>query len=202
METKNSIDSSDSLISRMNFPATSPAAAAAATSGQPSSFHRSLHSVRKPASPSKPWSSNNKKPNAPLPRNPTRVYKVDRMNFRELVQMLTGAATVSASAVPANSQPRCRLHEVAPPPLDLTTSTLQASSDLPEKEASTPLSAMFRELLSEDAKSSHLQLFDGSVETIGPAPLGLGQSHSSHGWCLVPVLSPGTLSSFESSTVL
>ncbi|KAI6695089.1 hypothetical protein NL676_022799 [Syzygium grande] len=47
-------------------------------------FHRSLHSVRK--APAKPW----KKPTAPQPPNPTRVYKVEPINFRELVQKLTG----------------------------------------------------------------------------------------------------------------
>ncbi|KAM7265196.1 hypothetical protein ACFE04_002879 [Oxalis oulophora] len=51
-----------------------------------SSFHASLHTVRK--SPAKPW----KEPIAPLPPNPTRLYKVHPVNFMDLVQKLTGAA--------------------------------------------------------------------------------------------------------------
>ncbi|KAK4786048.1 hypothetical protein SAY86_002737 [Trapa natans] len=96
------------------------------------SFHRSLHSVRRPPNP-------NKKTNAPLPPNPTRVYNVDRMNFREFVQMLTGA-TASVDP-PASLLPRCRLREVAAAP----------SSIHPEKEATTPLSGLLWELMSEDA---------------------------------------------------
>ncbi|XP_028764225.1 VQ motif-containing protein 29-like [Neltuma alba] len=45
-----------------------------------------LHSVRKPAS--KPCK---KAPVAPMPPPPIKVYKVDPMNFRDLVQQLTGA---------------------------------------------------------------------------------------------------------------
>lgn len=203
METNYSFDSSDSSISYINV----PAAAATTTSSSiqnslsrqpPSSFHRSLHSVRKSAHQNKPWSSGggSKKATASLPPNPTRVYKVDRMKFRELVQMLTGAAEVSAANRP--SQPR-RLREVAPPPLDLTTSAPQASTVLPEKAASTtastPLSALYRELMSEtlpDAKTSHHELSDGILGTSGSVSLGLGLSPSSLGWSSVPLLSPGT----------
>ncbi|GFP99935.1 hypothetical protein PHJA_002137600 [Phtheirospermum japonicum] len=65
------------------------------------------HSVRK--SPAK--STITKKPmNAPLP--PTRgpkIYKVDPVDFREVVQKLTGAAEFQTM----------RLQEAAPPPLSL-----------------------------------------------------------------------------------
>ncbi|PKI71330.1 hypothetical protein CRG98_008330 [Punica granatum] len=213
METNYSFDSSDSSISYIHFPSSSSSAAIATNSipnDQPSfSSHRSLHSVRKPAHPNKPWNNHNyKKPNAPLPPIPTRVYKVDRMNFRELVQMLTGASTASSvPAVPVSqSQPR-RLHEVAPPPLNLATSAPQGSHLLPEKAesaaTSTPLSALYRELMSEtpsDAKPSHHTLSDGFHGTSGAVSLGLGLSPSPLGWC--SLLSPGTLSSFEPSTVL
>ncbi|KAK7309141.1 hypothetical protein RJT34_05643 [Clitoria ternatea] len=45
-----------------------------------------LHSVRK--SQAKPWK---KAPVAPPPPTPIRVYQVDAINFRNVVQQLTGA---------------------------------------------------------------------------------------------------------------
>ncbi|KAI6695082.1 hypothetical protein NL676_022792 [Syzygium grande] len=66
-------------------------------------FHSSLHSVRK--APVKPW----KKPTVPQPPNPTWVYKVEPINFRELVQQLTRAPS-QLPPLPA------RLQEAAPPP--------------------------------------------------------------------------------------
>lgn len=48
--------------------------------------HALLHSVRK--SQTKPWK---KAPVAPPTSTPMKVYKVDPMNFRDLVQQLTGA---------------------------------------------------------------------------------------------------------------
>lgn len=197
METNHSFDTSHSSVSRLNFPAATSSPAATAT-GQLSSFYRSLHSVRKPTNP-------NKKSTAPLPPNPTRVYKVDRMHFRELVQMLTGAA-----ATPASQQQPHRLREVAPPPLHLTTTTSAAGASpvLPEMAAraamSPPLSALYRELTSvtlPDAKTGNHESSDGFLVSSGAVSLGLGLSPSPLGWCSVPLLSPGNLSSFEPSTV-
>ncbi|KAJ6732685.1 hypothetical protein OIU74_004602 [Salix koriyanagi] len=74
----------------------------------PQSYHLSLHSIRKPQM--KPG----KKPIAPLPPTPPRVYKVDPINFRDLVQKLTGAPEPEPQHQP-------RLQSVAPPPLDLAT---------------------------------------------------------------------------------
>ncbi|KAF5747282.1 hypothetical protein HS088_TW05G00002 [Tripterygium wilfordii] len=65
--------------------------------------HAMLHSVRKPQL--KPW----KKPIAPLPPTPPRVYKVDPVNFRDLVQKLTSAPEFQTQ----------RLRKIAPPPLDV-----------------------------------------------------------------------------------
>ncbi|AES94507.2 hypothetical protein MtrunA17_Chr5g0400961 [Medicago truncatula] len=57
------------------------------TTSYPKSHNNSLlHSVRKPQS--KPWK---KASMAPQPLTAVRVYEVDVMNFRELVQQLTGA---------------------------------------------------------------------------------------------------------------
>ncbi|KAL2528337.1 uncharacterized protein Fot_20938 [Forsythia ovata] len=53
-------------------------------SKQLTGFRTELHSVRKV--PSKPM----KKPIAPYPPIPPKIYKVDPINFREVVQRLTG----------------------------------------------------------------------------------------------------------------
>lgn len=68
------------------------------------SYQSSLHAVRK--APLKPW----KKPIAPVPPAGPKVYKVDPVNFRELVQRLTGASECQLQ----------RLKRVAPPPLNVT----------------------------------------------------------------------------------
>ncbi|CAL5372698.1 unnamed protein product [Camellia sinensis] len=146
------------------------------------SFHSTLHSVRK--IPAKP----RKKPIAPpAPPNPPRIYKVKSINFKQVVQKLTGAS---------QSQSR-RLQSVAPPPLTLS-STQSAISDNSDKAVvgstlehlllpnttMTPLSATFRDL--------------GAV-----SPMGFSLSpSSSRAWFSFLLQSPGTLSSFEHSTVL
>ncbi|KAL3583390.1 hypothetical protein D5086_014451 [Populus alba] len=112
----------------------------------PQSYHLSLHSIRKPQM--KPW----KKPIAPLPPTPPRVYKVDPINFRDLVQKLTGAPEPEPVPEPQH-QPR--LQSVAPPPLDLAKPTLYGRdfsavpSQLLPSPAKTPLSALYQELMSE-----------------------------------------------------
>ncbi|XP_061338922.1 uncharacterized protein LOC133285674 [Gastrolobium bilobum] len=55
----------------------------------PFQSHNLLHSVRK--SQAKPWK---KAPVAPPPPTHVKVYKVDALNFRDLVQQLTGAPEV------------------------------------------------------------------------------------------------------------
>ncbi|XP_030538931.1 uncharacterized protein LOC115747035 [Rhodamnia argentea] len=145
-------------------------------------FHKSLHSVRK--APAKPW----KKPTAPLPPNPTRVYKVEPINFRELVQKLTGAP----SRLP--QPPARRLQEAAPPPLELVTPS-PARSDISNNnntaaapKATTPLSTVYRELVSEGPEKKPLHKFgDGFELSLSPSFLG---------WSTIPMLSPGTLSGF------
>ncbi|KAJ8765661.1 hypothetical protein K2173_014783 [Erythroxylum novogranatense] len=160
---------------------------------QTKSFIPSLHSIRKPMA--KPW----KKPIAPLPPTPPKVYRVDPVNFRDLVQKLTGAPV---------SQ---RLHSVAPPPLDLAgrpalfsrevTSAVPLQLLKPSPTLSSPFTALNTDLsMSEtvlDAK--HKILMDRGV---GSSSCELKLSPSSHGWCSFPLLSPGTLSSLEQSTVL
>ncbi|XP_042516378.1 uncharacterized protein LOC122090743 [Macadamia integrifolia] len=160
-------------------------------SPSPSSLS-TLRSVRKrSATAAKTW----KKP-MPMPP-PPKVYRVDSINFRKVVQQLTGA----------NGFRSRRLHSVAPPPLDLFTPP--SHSDYTCKSRTQKESFITGER--EGSFSTSL-----SSSTI-PAP---GNSYMSNGsfrpfgsparppsyvaWSpSLPVLSPGTLASFEqSSTIL
>lgn len=158
---------------------------------QPYSFQSSLHSVRKPQV--KPW----KKPIAPLPPTPPRVYKVESVNFREVVQQLTGAPEFQSR----------RLQKVAPPPLNLSPPPPSSeSTDLavaplrlfssPEK---TPLSALYKELMNDTLDTNASPKLCDSLSL--SSPFGF-LSPSSYPWCSFPLLSPGTLSTLEQSTVL
>ncbi|CAL1371983.1 unnamed protein product [Linum trigynum] len=97
-------------------------------------FHSSLHSIR---------NNTNNKPNrkpyvAPLPPNPApTVYKVDPINFRDLVQSLTGAAAQQG-----------RIQNLAPPKLDLLERPPLQQLLPPTKsggEEGSPFSGLFRE---------------------------------------------------------
>ncbi|XVE82956.1 hypothetical protein DITRI_Ditri16bG0046900 [Diplodiscus trichospermus] len=151
----------------------------------PGPFHESLHSVRKPLA--KPW----KKPIiAPLPPAPPKVYRVDPINFRDLVQKLTGAPEFmsqshlqsSSSSQLHHQRPHQRLQRVAPSPLHVAASPLSAA------EVSAP-----SHLLSDHRKTQNQKFSDNAI--------GLNLSPSSYNWCAFPILSPGTLSSLEQSTV-
>ncbi|XWS33467.1 hypothetical protein CRYUN_Cryun22dG0085700 [Craigia yunnanensis] len=151
-------------------------------------FRASLHSVRKPLA--KPC----KKPIAPLPPTPPKVYRVDPINFRDLVQKLTGAPEFMSQShlqSSSSSQLHQRLQRVAPTPLHV------AASPLSRAEVSAPL-----HLLSglDHTKPQNQKFSDNAMIT--PNSLGLNLSPSSYNWCAFPILSPGTLSSLEQSTVL
>ncbi|KAB1199186.1 hypothetical protein CJ030_MR5G024504 [Morella rubra] len=139
-----------------------------------------LHTVRKSAA--KPW----KKPVAPLPPTPSRVYKVDPVNFRDLVQKLTGATELGQSR---------RLRSAAPPPLNVAAELHPCST------AKKPLSALYHQDLISGAV---LQMKQEKASESNESPffLELNLSPSSHGWFSFPLLSPGSLSSMEQSTVL
>ncbi|XP_056166347.1 VQ motif-containing protein 29-like [Syzygium oleosum] len=143
-------------------------------------LHRSLHSV--PKAPAKPC----KKPTPPQPPNPTRVYKVEPINFREIVQKLKGAS--SQLPLPAHW-----LQEAAPPPLELWTlnparGDISSNNNAAAARATTPLSTVYRELMSEglEKKSPH-KFGDGFELSLSPSFIG---------WSTIPMLSPGTLSGF------
>ncbi|CAK7339735.1 unnamed protein product [Dovyalis caffra] len=157
----------------------------------PQSYHSSLHSIRKPQM--KPW----KKPIAPLPPTPPRVYKVDPINFRDLVQKLTGAPEPEPQTQP-------RFQSVAPPPLDLARPTLFGADIAPiqllPSPSKTPFSALYQELMSESFDGKPKKISDSTMAMSSSLELNL--SPSSHAWCSFPLLSPGTLSSLEQGTVL
>ncbi|KAK8587609.1 hypothetical protein V6N13_086591 [Hibiscus sabdariffa] len=143
------------------------------------SFHGSLHSVRKPIG--KPW----KKPAvSPLQPTPPKVYKVDPINFRDLVQKLTGgagAAVVPAESLSQHQTPSSRLQRVAltPPPLQVAPpQPLHMVSGLYH---TNPHNQKF-----SDASSDSLEF---------------NLSPSSYNWFSSPILSPTTFSSLDQSTV-
>ncbi|KAL6277503.1 hypothetical protein ACE6H2_021104 [Prunus campanulata] len=155
----------------------------------------SLHSVRR--SLSKPW----RKPAvAPLPPTPPRIYKVDPINFKDLVQSLTG---------PLESLEARSLQSVAPAPIDVHRNAsvlnhVPSSASSPASKIISPFSAMYRDLAADTLELSstphHQTVHDSMVDQSYPR-LNL-QSPSSHHWFSFPLLSPGTLSSLEQSTVL
>ncbi|KAJ8769344.1 hypothetical protein K2173_002548 [Erythroxylum novogranatense] len=153
------------------------------------SFMSSLHSIRKPQV--KPW----KKPIAPLPPTPPRVYQVDPVNFRDLVQKLTG---------PQGSQ---RLRNVAPPPLDIAgtvalSDSVTRAEQLQLVKTSMAKSSPFVALNQDLVLSENVVDYKASGNGIGSSSFELKPSPSSRDWCSFTLLSPGTLSSLEQSTTL
>ncbi|KAJ8537717.1 hypothetical protein K7X08_014257 [Anisodus acutangulus] len=103
------------------------------------SYHSSLHGVRRP--PAKPMT---KLPIAPLPPTPPKIYRVEPVNFKKVVQMLTAAPEFqsvsnnsisssdsgsgsSSSSISGSFNSR-RLQDVAPPPLDLSPVSLKINN--------------------------------------------------------------------------
>ncbi|CAN4121450.1 unnamed protein product [Withania somnifera] len=85
-----------------------------------------------------------KLPIAPFPPTPPKVYRVESINFKEVVQMLTSASefqSVSNNSISgsdfssdsdsisvSNSFNSRRLQDIAPPPLDLSPISLQRNN--------------------------------------------------------------------------
>ncbi|OIT26809.1 PREDICTED: probable serine/threonine-protein kinase DDB_G0278665 [Nicotiana attenuata] len=180
------------------------------------SYHSSLHRVRK--LPLKPMT---KQPIAPLPPTPPKIYRVEPVNFMEVVQMLTAAPEFQSSSSnsssgsgssSSNSSSR-RLQDVAPPPLDLSPVSLPRNSIAAEwREFLRPssssnnqvesISAACNDSTNEAQERSHIaprNLSDnifGSCSPLANFPL----SPASFAWCSSILLSPSTLAS--PSTVL
>ena len=135
--------------------------------------HSLLHSVRKPQA--KPWK---KAPVAPTPPRPVKVYKVDAMNFRELVQQLTGAPEF-------NPQPQ---------------SVARAAATSLDAAASPPIENLLHSTnwFNQGFQSETFGVKPQETTTDGVmAP----SSHSNY-WCSFLPLSPGTMTTLEQSRVL
>uniref|UniRef100_A0A9I9CSF5 VQ domain-containing protein n=1 Tax=Cucumis melo TaxID=3656 RepID=A0A9I9CSF5_CUCME len=126
-----------------------------------SNNNNNIHCVRKPMA--KPW----KKPAiAPLPPTRPRVYKVDPINFRGLVQKLTGLAELRSP----------RLQKMAPPPLDISRRQDACSAAVED--------TVFK-------ASPLLKVENEAVD--GGGFLELNLSPFNKNWCSFPALSPETL---------
>ncbi|KAL2522464.1 uncharacterized protein Fot_26387 [Forsythia ovata] len=128
-----------------------------------SSFNSALHSVRKPVQ---------------KPPTGQKVYNVDPVNFKEIVQMLTAGSY--------DQSQHTRLQEVAPPPLSLFPQRQQPVVNDPS--ATRPLSS---------AKPRKPLETSGAI-----SPLGFSLSPASLALCSSLLLSPGTLSLLDPSAVL
>ncbi|KAF7129543.1 hypothetical protein RHSIM_Rhsim10G0095100 [Rhododendron simsii] len=132
-------------------------------------FHSSLHSVRKLSTKIM------KEPIAPLPPTPRRVYKVDPLNFKRLVQKLTAAPEFQSR----------RLESVSPPPLRLSTNTVSDKPSttlevLPTPIAITPtMSETYSELMSEKLE---IQAWKQSDSLATANLMGFSPSPMSHAW--------------------
>ncbi|KAG4173277.1 hypothetical protein ERO13_A11G048800v2 [Gossypium hirsutum] len=144
----------------------------------PQSFHASIHSVRKPLT--KPW----KKPTSPLLPTPPKVYKVDPINFRDLVQKLTGAVPPCSISQP---QQHHRLQRVAPPP------PLQVAPPPFMCGAAEVNSAPFHLVSGLDhAKPQKENFSDDAMITSNSLGFSLSPSSYNYNWCSFPILSPRT----------
>ncbi|XP_070008711.1 uncharacterized protein [Nicotiana sylvestris] len=176
------------------------------------SFHSSLHGVRR--HPLKPMT---KQPIAPLPPTRPKIYRVEPVNFKEVVQMLTAAPEFQCSSNSSSgsgfssgsgSSSR-RLQDVAPPPLDLSPVSLPRNSIAAEwREFLRPsyssnnqvesISAACNDSTNEAQERSHLitsripsENYFGSCSPLANFPL----SPASFAWCSSLLLSPSTLTS-------
>ncbi|XP_009792357.2 uncharacterized protein LOC107774888 [Nicotiana tabacum] len=87
-------------------------------------YNSSLRRVR--SLPSKPIT---KKPIAPSLPIPPKIYRVEAVNFREVVQMLTAAPEFQSHSNSPSGFSSRRLQEVAPPPLDLSPTSLTSNNN-------------------------------------------------------------------------
>ncbi|XP_075079733.1 uncharacterized protein LOC142164967 [Nicotiana tabacum] len=176
------------------------------------SFHSSLHGVRR--LPLKPMT---KQPIAPLPPTRPKIYRVEPVNFKEVVQMLTAApdfqcssnsSSGSGSGSSSSASSR-RLQDVAPPPLDLSPVSLPRNSIAAEwREFLRPssssnnrvesVSTACNDSTNEAQERSQLitsripsENYFGTCSPLANFPL----SPASFAWCSSLLLSPSTLTS-------
>nr|GMC67983.1 serine/arginine repetitive matrix protein 2-like [Ipomoea batatas] len=177
------------------------------------SYQSSLHAVRRVPKPM------TKKPIAPMPPTPPKIYKVEPLHFKETVQMLTTAPGFQ-SAVGSCSSSR-RLQDVAPPPLDLKPKSAPESHDAAAAAAASDWQTFLSLSAGDDAHVSDVfgnindqAVLSGETSTLEiimppphprttpnvcggyASPLGVPPlSPSSLAWWASILPSPGTLSS-------
>ncbi|KAK7346883.1 hypothetical protein VNO80_21407 [Phaseolus coccineus] len=129
-----------------------------------------LHSVRKPlAKPRK------KAPVAPMPPTPAKVYKVDAINFRDVVQQLTGAP---------EHKPQPRQQQLLQSNMVARARTSLDVPNVPPKQSEP----------SGDMCTKWYQDFDFGMNLLSPT------SYST--FCFFPLLSPRDVTSLETGKVL
>ncbi|PHT37828.1 VQ motif-containing protein 29 [Capsicum baccatum] len=150
-----------------------------------------------------------KQPIAPLPPTPPKIYIVEPINFKEVVQMLTAAPEFqsvcnnsvfsSVSGSGSGSFNSRRLQDVAPPPLDLSPVSLQRNNNIDAQwhELNQTRHACINSTIIEAQERSHVtpripsENYFGSCNPLANFPL----SPASFAWCSSILLSPGTLTS-------
>ncbi|KAG4993337.1 hypothetical protein AAZX31_11G045300 [Glycine max] len=137
-----------------------------------------LHTVRKVQA--KPWKKAAVAPPAPTP---IRVYKVDAINFRDLVQQLTGAPEFK----PADQEQHQLFPSVAP--------IAATFVDTPQK----PMLSSKDNIAASSTVSSATNWYQGAKSE--PLEMNLS-SPSSYNWFFVPPISQGNMTSLEPGRVL
>lgn len=151
-----------------------------------------LHSVRK--SIAKPCK---KAPVAPMPPTPIKVYKVDPMNFRDLVQHLTGAPEFNPHHHQLQSLPPMVVSSF----VDARSRDIEAagSSDF-SWAPKLPVSEMYLQDLQAEAMGMAVKS-QGITEQADSLELNL--SSPSYNWySSFPPMSPGSMTSLEQGRVL
>ncbi|XP_016451701.1 uncharacterized protein LOC107776330 [Nicotiana tabacum] len=182
------------------------------------SYHSSFHGVRR--LPLKPMT---KQPIAPLPPTRPKIYRVEPVNFKEVVQMLTAAPEFQSSSdsssgsgsgsgfgsSSSSSSSSRRLQDVAPPPLDLSPVSLPRNNNIaaewrqflrPSTSSNNrveSISAAYNDSTIEAQERSHGTPQNPSENYFGScSPLAnFPLSPASFAWCCSLLLSPSTLTS-------
>ncbi|CAN4121451.1 unnamed protein product [Withania somnifera] len=138
----------------------------------------------------------NKLPIAPSPPTPPKIYRVEPIIFKEVVQMLTSAPEFQS--------------DVAPPPLDLSPVSSQRNNSTnniatqwleflrpSNNQVVESINATYNDSINDSQEKSHvthgipLENTIGSFSPLANFPL----SPASFAWCSSILFSPGTLTS-------
>uniref|UniRef100_A0A7N0T4Z9 VQ domain-containing protein n=1 Tax=Kalanchoe fedtschenkoi TaxID=63787 RepID=A0A7N0T4Z9_KALFE len=137
------------------------ASSSSSSCAKTTSHQHQLHAVTKPTH--KPWRS--RPVAAPLPPNPTRVYKVRPIEFKDVVQKLTGAPEFQPS----------RLRTVAPAPLDVG---LGGVGHRQQRQLPAP---------------AEVKAGRAAAESHTSPAVGFALSPGSNAWCSFLLSSPGSI---------